>query len=592
MPDLRGFGNLGGFHDEVFNATLAFLYRLMFILYAESLSLLPAYEERGYGDFSLYRLKRELAEAAGTIGDEAPKRIEAHYRADATGIYERLGKLFHAIDAGDRTLNLPMYNGGLFNDETAAGKFLATHAIPDLYLALGLDRLCRDVDDKTHALVMIDYKSLGVRQLGSIYEGLLEFKLRIAAEPLVVVREKGKEVYLSAKEAKGRRAQTTWRRGTSTWRTTRERKATGSYYTPDYIVKYIVKHTVGPVLARKFEALEPRFRDAQNATASTANVKARGDDQSPELFWKSDEMTGLADDCLSVRTLDPAMGSGHFLVEAVDFISDRVIEFLNGWSENPVWALLARTRRRHPGRHGAPGGEHRRGEADARGAAEARGAEALRLRRGPERDGGGAGQGVAVAGRVHPGRAAELPGPPPEAGQQPDRRAGQGGFRRVVAREQLSLLAESKFAGVMLATDLMRQVSYLSDNTAEQLASSRQTFRSAADHLAPYKRMLDVYTSRWFGNPPHKSGFEPVLEFLGRADVEAWLQDPVTPLPERDYMGVAKIGATALAAAKEKCFFHWELEFPEVFFAPSTPGGQDVELREDGGFDAVIGNPP
>ena len=73
-------------------------------------------------------------------------------------------------------------------------------------------------------------------------------------------------------------------------------------------------------------------------------VKARGDDQSPELFWKSDEMMQLADDCLSVRTLDPAMGSGHFLVEAVDFISDRVIEFLNGWSENPVWALLARTR--------------------------------------------------------------------------------------------------------------------------------------------------------------------------------------------------------------------------------------------------------
>jgi hypothetical protein len=160
------------------------------------------------------------------------------------------------------------------------------------------------------------------------------------------------------------------------------------------------------------------------------------------------------------------------------------------------------------------------------------------------------------------------------------------------SREQPSLLAGSKFAGVMLATDLMRQVSYLSDNTAEQLASSRQAFRSAGDYLAPYKRVLDVYTSRWFGNPAHKSGFEPVLDFLGRPDVEAWLQDPRTPLPERDYMEVARIGATALAAADEKHFFHWELEFPEVFFAPSTPGGQDVQLREVGGFDAVMGNPP
>jgi len=34
------------------------------------------------------------------------------------------------------------------------------------------------------------------------------------------------------------------------------------------------------------------------------------------------------------------------------------------------------------------------------------------------------------------------------------------------------------------------------------------------------------------------------------------------------------------------------LEFPEVFFAPSRPGGQDVQLWEDGGFDAVVGNPP
>jgi type II restriction/modification system DNA methylase subunit YeeA len=56
-------------------------------------------------------------------------------------------------------------------------------------------------------------------------------------------------------------------------------------------------------------------------------------------------MQQLADACLDVKVLDPAMGSGHFLVEAVDYISDRLIDWLNGWSENPVWALLERTRR-------------------------------------------------------------------------------------------------------------------------------------------------------------------------------------------------------------------------------------------------------
>ena len=71
-----------------------------------------------------------------------------------------------------------------------------------------------------------------------------------------------------------------------------------------------------------------------------------------------------------------------------------------------------------------------------------------------------------------------------------------------------------------------------------------------------------------------------------------WLEKPATPLPANDYMDVQKVAATALRSAMEKRFFHWELEFPEVFFAPSTPGGQDVQLREDGGFDAVVGNPP
>jgi hypothetical protein len=163
----------------------------------------------------------------------------------------------------------------------------------------------------------------------------------------------------------------------------------------------------------------------------------------------------------------------------------------------------------------------------------------------------------------------------------------------------LTLFSQNKFAGVMLATDLIRQVSYLSDNTPEQTRQSAQAYREARDHLAPYKRVLDVYTSRWFGNTPSKSKksgtFDPTVEFLRRDDTQAWLEDPDSPanrLPDDDYMQAGKVARTALQAAKEKCFFHWELEFPEVFFAPSRPGGQDVRLKEDGGFDAVVGNPP
>jgi hypothetical protein len=55
-------------------------------------------------------------------------------------------------------------------------------------------------------LEFVDYKSLGVRQLGSIYEGLLEFKLAIAEEDLPPVSDKGKRKAASLTKARGAKA--------------------------------------------------------------------------------------------------------------------------------------------------------------------------------------------------------------------------------------------------------------------------------------------------------------------------------------------------------------------------------------------------
>jgi len=585
--------------DETFAGTMTFLYRLMFILYAESLGLLPASEERGYGENSMARLKQEIASAGGDVEDEAPARLAVAYSPDSTALYERLAGLCAAIDQGDADLNLPRYNGGLFSATTPAGQFLARHAIPDRQLALGLDRLCRDQDDKTFDLVMVDYKTLGVRELGSIYEGLLEFKLRIAAEKLAVVREGGKEVYLPLARAKGKRAVQTLDPGDVYLENDkRERKASGSYYTPDYIVKYIVKHTVGPVLERKFEALRQRMYDAQRRYDNhKKKVIASGNRQPPELFWKNDDMARLADDCLDIKVLDPAMGSGHFLVEAVDFVSNQLIDFLNGWSDNPVWGLLARTQE----------------DILADMVRQRVTIESARLTR------------VSLLKRAVLKRciygvdlnemAVELAklslwldaftlGAPLSF---LDHHLKHGnsliGVRikevedalKAAEAEQLGLLEQSQFAGVMLATDLMRQVGYLSDNTVGQLEESRRAYENATAHLAPYKRMLDVYTSRWFGNHPNlgkTKAFDPTIGFLKRDDAIEWLQDPTRAFPEKDYMDARGVAETALRVSKEKRFFHWELEFPEVFFAASTPGGQDIELREGAGFDAVVANPP
>ena len=73
----------------------------------------------------------------------------------------------------------------------------------------------------------------------------------------------------------------------------------GSYYTPDYIVKYIVQHTVGPVLERKFDELRTRFHQAQREyRQARALALKKGED--PEKFWALHEpnskMSLLVDD--------------------------------------------------------------------------------------------------------------------------------------------------------------------------------------------------------------------------------------------------------------------------------------------------------
>jgi hypothetical protein len=596
--------------EAVFSGTMTFLYRLMFTLYAESLELVPINEVRGYREHSLYRMKHEIAAAGGTVLDESPDKLKTQYKANSTTLYAHLSELFTVIDVGSDELNMPTYNGGLFSQETDSGQFLAHYGIPDRYLALGLDRLTRDIDQKTQALVFIDFKSLGVRQLGSIYEGLLEFKLNIAGEVLAVTKEKGKEVYQPAEKVK-KPLGTLAKGEVYLENDKRERKATGSYYTPDYIVKYIVRHAVGPVLDDKFAELERRFRYAKKGydeyaslvearrKAPTPNPSGRGEQTDPPAtYWNSREMQQLVDDCLNVRVLDPAMGSGHFLVEVVDYTSNRLIDFLNGWTENPVWAFLDQTRQDiiddMERQHVTIDAERLTRVALLKRAVLKRCVYGVDLNA----------MAVELA-KVSLWLDAFTLGAPLSFLDHHLKHGNSLIGARVADVQkalegQQTLFSQNKFAGVMLATDLMRQVSYLSDNTIEQTRRSAQAYRDARDHLAPYKRVLDVYTSRWFGNTPTTgkrggSPFDPTIEFLQRDDTQAWLEDPYKPenrLPADDYMKAGLVAKTALQAAETKSFFHWELEFPEVFFAPGKLGGQDVKLREDGGFDAVVGNPP
>ena len=135
-----------------------------------------------------------------------------------------------------------------------------------------------------------------------------------------------------------------------------ERKASGSYYTPDPIVEYIVANTVGPVLDEKLEALRGEFRKVRKTFDNELQKsKAYPSNGSPNRATMDHRQWAAAEDLqrttrtlverlFDLKVLDPAMGSGHFLVEAVDFVTDRLLKFLNQFPINPVNFALDRTR--------------------------------------------------------------------------------------------------------------------------------------------------------------------------------------------------------------------------------------------------------
>lgn len=163
-------------------------------------------------------------------------------------------------------------------------------------------------------------------------------------------------------------------------------------------------------------------------------------------------------------------------------------------------------------------------------------------------------------------------------------------------------LFETRFPGLLSAVDAMRQVGELSDITTSQIGESRAQYRKAEGLLAPLQRWLDVYTSQWFGNGvegKRRRGAAPplpiALTFLKDHGTQIFLMadDPDTFLKSlrgltTELRGIAD---QALRAADERAFFHWELEFPEVFYGPRSGTRRTIERIEGGGFDVIVGNP-
>ncbi len=582
-PSNKLDANDPGTLKEVHDNALIVLYRLLFILYAEDRGLLDC-DDPTYLAYSL----REKYSQINTHLRERRK----HYVPRMGQIWQGLMDVFSLIDQGYSDGGVPAYNGGLFSPER--NPRLAYEPLPgirpwtigDQHLAQTIDLLA--YERKPGATVgnhmkRVDYKSLAVQHLGSIYEGLLELQPYVATEPLVEAADNGKAVFKPAsqvpipKPIKGRpplkvdtgEVYLVTNRG--------ERKATGSYYTPKYVVDYIVENTLGPLTdeaAKQVAALRPevdaeiarlgRERSQWEGQAGGGGQAARNEVEKRGRAIE-EQKRRLLEPYLTLKVLDPAMGSGHFLVGAADFLSLAIAtdpnlllpDSTNG--DDPLYAYKRMVVQRCL--YGVDlnplAVELAKLSLWLHTVSRERALSFLdhHLRCGNS----------LIGARIEE----DLTKPPPRLnahGKRIDKDNGQlvFGFSEALTSKHLNSLLDS-FREIMESPNSSAETEHHKDDIYRAMDRERDRYRAVANvWLAPY------------------FGVEITAEQYGRAvnslnSTEAERQ----ALTQEDWFQKAQ------QAANERRYFHWELEFPEVFFTPTG-----LKPQAERGFDIVMGNPP
>jgi len=498
---------------DLYKNCLILLYRLLFVLYAEGRGLLPVHRF-GAGSRLHYRERFSLARLLPKLRDPARFYPEDTF----TKLYEDLLDLFKLINGDDpalnRKCNVPQYNGGLFNSRTYPK--LQQWRVGEKALALALQGLMfgraparRGEPDRIDFGETIDYTELEVRQLGTIYEGLLENHLEQKDGRLVLVGDKA------------------------------ERRATGTYYTPDYVVRYIVEHTMGPLCQRAEESAPVRAAMSQNKRDNS-----------------------FANAVLRYRVLDPAMGSGHFLVRATEYLAERILdhpttdiplpEVPRGLSQ--VAAVRAYWRRQVVERciFGV----------DLNRLAVELSKLSLWL--------------TCIATNqplsfldhhLRPGNSligAKLG----DLGSLP-RREAEPVLDAWAAPDLKSAVSEALAALKIIEDTESKDIKALKEKEAHWTSDVLR-------RLAPYRSVADLWLSASFGQQVDDAQYSRLASFL---------------VARKKHQTRYTKSAVSLLRATNRlqeafAFFHWELEFPEVFFEA------DGKPKSAPGFDAVIGNPP
>ncbi len=574
LPQLRDAGFLA-------------LYRLLFILYAE------ARDERLI-QHRLYQRSYSLDHLVARLLRAPPDSLAANRH----GLWMHLQAVFRIFNEGislnlPDLENIPPRGGRLFSEETPEGRLLRTLRLHNrdaaaIVLSLATTRPRRGVGRER-----VSFRELEIEQLGAVYEGLLEYEPEEASETLIECQVAGREFALSPvellrfaeqkslvvrgdaaiiadTEAAGLHAEFAEDEGEETseedeaapeeedeaegeeteaaplargatlklvrrlepgaffFKPGSARKASGSYYTPTAMVDFLVREALGRLVEGKDPAAIERL-----------------------------------------RVVDAACGSGHFLVGAARFLGARLLEAYRRERDgdpppefHPARALSAAVRARWEV-EGADWCKRRIVEhclfgVDFNPAAVQLAQVALWIESlAGDRPLSFFAHHVRCGNSLLGSSLKRFDVPPDPKLASPRDRLTRGLFETELQRKLEAALAERRLIDAPLPPEVR-------GDTIEEYAYKEDRLRRAEVALEQAWLLLDLRSA---------APFVP----------EIWRDFP-TLVSEPDLGAIATRrpwwGRFEQVRANER-FFHWEIEFPEVFLDRERPG-----------FDAVLGNPP
>ncbi|MEU7027709.1 DNA methyltransferase [Streptomyces sp. NPDC046275] len=467
-------------------------------------------------------------------------RLRAHARrrrGTAHGdLYQALRIVLDALgdENGRPELGLPGL-GGIF-DDTDADAPLEGLSLSNEYLLTAVRHLSQVRDTGSRRWRTVDYRHLDAEELGSIYESLLE----------LVPQHSAADRTFELVELAGN-----------------TRKTTGSYYTPSSLIECLLDSALDPVLD---DAVK---RGEQAATAA----------------GEPDPSDAIVRELLSLTVCDPACGSGHFLVAAARRIAKRVAAVRE---RNPEPTLESVRHALHEVVARCVYGVDLNPMA----------VELAKVSLWLEALEPGKPLGFLDAHVKH-GNALIGATPKLLRGGIPDEAfiATEGDDKKV-AKSLEKLNAEER-KGQFTLFDMEDEGVKVANTTLA--AGMRRITHAPSDHLREVRSQAAAY-EQWEKSADY-------LNALHLADAWCaafmWLKTPDAPravthgvfrsLEDPDASSAPKATHDEIVRLREQYhFFHWHLEFPEVFTVPDgvVTGTVDEATGWAGGFDCVLGNPP